>query len=65
MTEISSDREKELLHQIAEFQSKISVLVDELQALKLKNMSLERQLNAHHNREKEERIRKQTNIGDG
>jgi len=38
MLEISNDREKDLLHHIADLQSKIAVLADELQALKLKNV---------------------------
>ena len=38
MLEISNDREKDLLQQIAELQSKIAVLVDELQIMKLKNV---------------------------
>ncbi|KAG0628450.1 hypothetical protein M758_1G027500 [Ceratodon purpureus] len=62
--EISNDRERDLLQQIAELQSKIAVLVDELQAMKLKNVSLERQLNAHYNREEEERIRKEEAAND-
>lgn len=38
MLEISNDRERDLLHQIADLQSKIAMLVDELQAMKLKNV---------------------------
>jgi hypothetical protein len=40
MLEISNDRERDLLQQIADLQSKIAVLVDELQAMKLKNVSV-------------------------
>ena len=40
MLEISNDRERDLLQQIADLQSKIVVLVDELQAMKLKNVSV-------------------------
>jgi hypothetical protein len=34
-------------------------LVDELQTVKLRNVGLERQLNAIYNKEEEERIRKE------
>jgi len=64
MLEISNDREKDLLHHVADLQSKIAVLADELQAMKLKNVVLERQLNAHFNREEEERIRKEEAAND-
>ncbi|MCO5578135.1 hypothetical protein L7F22_031973 [Adiantum nelumboides] len=57
--EISSDREHELLQQVAELQSRLSSLVEELQTLKLRNISLERQLNAIYNKEEEERIRRE------
>ncbi|KAI5065276.1 hypothetical protein GOP47_0019971 [Adiantum capillus-veneris] len=57
--EISSDREHELLQQVAELQSRLTGLVEELQTLKLRNISLERQLNAIYNKEEEERIRRE------
>lgn len=57
--EISSDREHELLQQVAELQSRLTSLVEELQTLKLRNISLERQLNAIYNKEEEERIRRE------
>lgn len=57
--EVSTDRERELLHQVSDLQSRIATLVDELQAVKLRNVQLERQLNAIYNKEEEERIRKE------
>lgn len=57
--EISSDREHELLQQVADLQNRLDSLMDELQALKLRNASLERQLNAIYNKEEEERIRRE------
>ncbi|KAH7435045.1 hypothetical protein KP509_06G046700 [Ceratopteris richardii] len=56
---ISSDREHELLQQVADLQNRLTGLVEELQALKLRNISLERQLNAIYNKEEEERIRRE------
>lgn len=57
--EISSDREHELVQQVAELQNRLATLVEELQTLKLRNISLERQLNAIYNKEEEERIRRE------
>ncbi|KAH7291536.1 hypothetical protein KP509_29G020700 [Ceratopteris richardii] len=57
--ESSSDREHELLQQVVELQSRLTALVEELQILKLRNISLERQLNAIYNKEEEERIRRE------
>eukprot|EP01018_Ginkgo_biloba_P005812 Gb_23850 [translate_table: standard] len=59
MFEASTDRERELLHQVAELQCRVANLVDELQRSKLKNVKLERQLNAIFNKEEEERIRRE------
>ncbi|KAG0562070.1 hypothetical protein KC19_9G115600 [Ceratodon purpureus] len=57
--EVSTDRERELLHQVSDLQSRMATLVDELQTVKLRNVQLERQLNAIYNKEEEERIRKE------
>jgi hypothetical protein len=38
---------------------RMATLVDELQTVKLRNVGLERQLNAIYNKEEEERIRKE------
>ncbi|KAG0565283.1 hypothetical protein KC19_8G178800 [Ceratodon purpureus] len=57
--EVSTDKERELLHQVSDLQSRMANLVDELQTVKLRNVSLERQLNAIYNKEEEERIRKE------
>uniref|UniRef100_A0A7I4C9B2 Protein kinase domain-containing protein n=1 Tax=Physcomitrium patens TaxID=3218 RepID=A0A7I4C9B2_PHYPA len=57
--EVSTDKERELLHQVSELQARMANLVDELQTVKLRNVSLERQLNAIYNKEEEERIRKE------
>lgn len=59
MGEVSSERERDLLAQVAELQSRVTTLVDELQAVKLRNVQLERQLNAIFNKEEEERIRRE------
>ncbi|CAK9230616.1 unnamed protein product [Sphagnum troendelagicum] len=57
--DIATDRERDLLHQVSELQSRMASLVDELQTVKLRNVGLERQLNAIYNKEEEERIRKE------
>jgi regulator of replication initiation timing len=57
--DIATDRERDLLHQVSELQSRMATLVDELQTVKLRNVGLERQLNAIYNKEEEERIRKE------
>lgn len=57
--EISSDREHELLQQVAELQNRLTNVGDELQTMKLRNISLERQLNAIYNKEEEQRIRRE------
>jgi len=57
--DFSTDRERELLHQVSELQARMANLVDELQSAKLKNVTLERQLNAIYNKVEEERIRKE------
>ncbi|KAH9321543.1 hypothetical protein KI387_016182, partial [Taxus chinensis] len=59
LVESSSDSEQEHLQQIAELQSRVTILFNELQREKLKNVQLERQLNAIFNREEEERIRRE------
>ncbi|KAJ7300202.1 hypothetical protein O6H91_Y041400 [Diphasiastrum complanatum] len=59
MVESNVDREHELLQQAAELQSRIVILMDELQSLKSRNIQLERQLNAIYNEEEEERIRRE------
>lgn len=59
MGEFSSEREKELLTQIADLQSRVAASVDELQAVKYRNVQLERQLNTIFNKEEEERIRRE------
>ncbi|KAJ7528478.1 hypothetical protein O6H91_15G005200 [Diphasiastrum complanatum] len=46
-----SEREHSLLHQLAELQVRIATLTDELQAAKLRNVQLERQLNAIFSKE--------------
>ncbi|KAL2609453.1 hypothetical protein R1flu_028026 [Riccia fluitans] len=57
--EVSTDKERDLLDQVAGLQSRIASLLDELQVVKLRNVALERQLNAIYNKEEEERIRKE------
>jgi hypothetical protein len=59
LMDIATDRERDLLHQVSELQSRMASLVDELQTVKLRNVGLERQLNAIYNKEEEERIRKE------
>lgn len=59
MGELSSEKEKDLLTQIADLQSRVSSLVEELQAVKYRNVQLERQLNTIFNKEEEERIRRE------
>jgi hypothetical protein len=59
LMDIATDRERDLLHQVSELQSRMATLVDELQTVKLRNVGLERQLNAIYNKEEEERIRKE------
>ncbi|XP_002993318.2 serine/threonine-protein kinase BLUS1 isoform X1 [Selaginella moellendorffii] len=54
-----SDRERDLRQQVLELQVRVGVLGDELQMMKLRNVQLERQLNAIFNKEEEERIRKE------
>jgi len=66
MVDSGSDREKDLQQQIIELQGKYSSLLEEYQIMKLKNISLERQLNAIYNKEEEERIRREEAAqGDG
>lgn len=57
--EPTTDRERELLAQVAELQSRVITLTDELQIVKSRNVQLERQLNAIFNKEEEERIRRE------
>lgn len=59
MFEASSNRERELLLQITELQNSVASLVDELEKSKLRNIQLERKLNAVFNKEEEERIRRE------
>lgn len=59
MFDASSNRERELLLQITELQSSVTNLVDELEKSKLRNIQLERKLNAVFNKEEEERIRRE------
>eukprot|EP01018_Ginkgo_biloba_P019669 Gb_03845 [translate_table: standard] len=59
LVETTTEREQILLTKIAELQSKILSLTDELHAVKLKSLQLTRQLSAVCNREEEERIRKE------
>lgn len=59
MGELSSEREKDLLTQIADLQSRVTSLAEELQAVKYRNVQLERQLNTIFNKEEEERIRRE------
>ncbi|XP_024373407.1 uncharacterized protein [Physcomitrium patens] len=66
MIEILNDRERDYLQQISDLQSKVSQLLQEQQVMKMKNITLERQLNAIYNREEEERIRREEAAeGDG
>jgi regulator of replication initiation timing len=58
-TEVLTDRERDLTQQVAELQGRVAILMDELQTVKLKNVGLERKLNAIYNKEEEERIRKE------
>ncbi|CAK9216963.1 unnamed protein product [Sphagnum troendelagicum] len=58
-TEVLTDRERDLTQQVAELQARVAILMDELQTVKLKNVGLERKLNAIYNKEEEERIRKE------
>ncbi|KAG0591959.1 hypothetical protein M758_1G207400 [Ceratodon purpureus] len=57
--ESQSERERDYHQQIAELQGKLSQLLEEYQVLKMRNVTLERQLNAIYNKEEEERIRKE------
>uniref|UniRef100_A0A7I4F0C4 Protein kinase domain-containing protein n=1 Tax=Physcomitrium patens TaxID=3218 RepID=A0A7I4F0C4_PHYPA len=57
--EVSTDRERELLHQVSDLQFRMATLVEELQSVKIRNVHLEGQLNAIYNKEEEERIRKE------
>eukprot|EP00250_Pteridium_aquilinum_P006308 c16252_g1_i2 orf=665-2827(-) len=59
MGELSSEREKDLLAQISELQNRVTSLIEELQAVKYRNVQLERQLNTIFNKEEEERIRRE------
>lgn len=59
MSEVLSDREFRILQQLAELERKVASLEDELQRAKLRNIQLERQLNAAFNREEEERIKRE------
>jgi regulator of replication initiation timing len=56
---VLTDRERDLTQQVAELQARVAILMDELQTVKLKNVGLERKLNAIYNKEEEERIRKE------
>eukprot|EP01018_Ginkgo_biloba_P023919 Gb_18423 [translate_table: standard] len=58
--EASSNRERELLQQVAELQCRVEELVNELQRLKMRNAQLERQLNAVFKREEERMNNKET-----
>lgn len=58
-SEVLSDREFRILQQLAELERKVASLEDELQRAKLRNIQLERQLNAAFNREEEERIKRE------
>ncbi|BBN19460.1 serine/threonine-protein kinase OSR1/STK39 [Marchantia polymorpha subsp. ruderalis] len=57
--DVSTEKERDLLDQVSGLQSRVASLVDELQVVKLRNVQLERQLNAIYNKEEEERIRKE------
>eukprot|EP00850_Spirogloea_muscicola_P021850 SM000265S09771 [mRNA] locus=s265:128209:135061:+ [translate_table: standard] len=51
------DCERELMLQVTDLQARNSALMEELQNLKLRNVQMERQLNAYFNKEEEARIR--------
>eukprot|EP00850_Spirogloea_muscicola_P010497 SM000062S19883 [mRNA] locus=s62:166492:173377:- [translate_table: standard] len=51
------DCERELMLQVTDLQARNSALMEELQNLKLRNIQMERQLNAYFNKEEEARIR--------
>lgn len=57
--ELSLERERDLVAQIAELQTRVTSLVEELQTVKYRNVQLERQLNTIFNKEEEERIRRE------
>lgn len=57
--EAPSERERELLLQVADLQGRVVFMGEEMQALKQRNVQLERQLNVFFNKEEEERIRKE------
>ncbi|KAG0579163.1 hypothetical protein M758_4G077900 [Ceratodon purpureus] len=59
MVGIQSEKERDYLQQIAELQSRLSQLLEEQQCMKMRNVALERQLNAIYNKEEEERIRQE------
>lgn len=65
MGELSTDRERALLAQVADLQCRVTRLADELQAIKLRNVQLEWQLNAISNKEEEERIRREEAENEG
>eukprot|EP00249_Psilotum_nudum_P024744 c29284_g2_i2 orf=901-3231(+) len=50
--------------ELADLQSKVTSLVSELEAVKLRNVQLERQLNALHNREEEKKIKREEAVRD-
>eukprot|EP00850_Spirogloea_muscicola_P006207 SM000029S10502 [mRNA] locus=s29:570534:577451:+ [translate_table: standard] len=53
------DCERELMLQVTDLQARNSALMEELQKLKLRNVQMERQLNAYSNKEEEARIRRE------
>jgi len=57
--ETATERERLLLTKIAELQSRIVSLTEELHAVKLKSTQLQRQLSFVSSREEEERIQKE------
>lgn len=59
MSEPLSDRERGILQQVHEMEHRVASLDDELQRVKMRNIQLERQLNAAFNREEEERIKRE------
>ncbi|XP_024518443.1 serine/threonine-protein kinase BLUS1 [Selaginella moellendorffii] len=59
MADPPTEKERELLQQLNDLQSRVGLLAEELQIVKLRNVQLERQLNAIFNKEEEERIRRE------
>eukprot|EP00246_Nothoceros_aenigmaticus_P001011 TRINITY_DN112_c0_g1_i1.p1 TRINITY_DN112_c0_g1~~TRINITY_DN112_c0_g1_i1.p1 ORF type:complete len:152 (+),score=38.78 TRINITY_DN112_c0_g1_i1:182-637(+) len=57
--EPATERERELMHQLAEVQGRFANSLVDMHNLKLRNVQLERQLNAIYNKEEEERIRRE------